>query len=387
VADSYTANYNWTKPDPGASDDTWGDKLNADLDAIDAQVRGIEDGVVGPEGPPGPQGPPGPVGAASTIPGPQGPPGADGATGPQGPAGAQGATGAPGPTGPTGPTGPQGPAGPVPEAPTDGKQYARQNAAWSQVVASGGSSVSVSDTAPASPHVGDLWWDSVGGQMYVWYADANSSQWAPVVNQGRAGAPLIVAPPVAANWVQRNFIGTTVFSDVLGGVSLNTSSTNATVTNVLRACTLPAPATPYTIDMNFSIMVVHNGSTYVKGGCMWFDGAKAHVLTTQWQYATTNAPSFGVESYSTLSTYVSVGNAPAILWNPVSVWMRMRDDGANITFSVSNDGLAWYPAYTSAKSAAYLGASGYTNVGFFANEQVAGNNGSVYMTLKSWWVH
>jgi hypothetical protein len=42
---------------------------------------------------------------------------------------------------------------------------------------SGGASITVSDTAPASPQPGALWWDSVGGQLYLWYADPNSSQW------------------------------------------------------------------------------------------------------------------------------------------------------------------------------------------------------------------
>ena len=43
MADQYTANYGWTKPDVGASDDTWGDKFNTNLDAIDAEVRSIAD--------------------------------------------------------------------------------------------------------------------------------------------------------------------------------------------------------------------------------------------------------------------------------------------------------------------------------------------------------
>ena len=38
MAETLTANYGWTKPDPGASANTWGATLNADLDAIDAQV-------------------------------------------------------------------------------------------------------------------------------------------------------------------------------------------------------------------------------------------------------------------------------------------------------------------------------------------------------------
>lgn len=38
MAETLTANYGWTKPDPGASANTWGATLNADLDKIDAQV-------------------------------------------------------------------------------------------------------------------------------------------------------------------------------------------------------------------------------------------------------------------------------------------------------------------------------------------------------------
>jgi hypothetical protein len=98
VADTFTANYGWTKPDIGASDDTWGDKLNVNFDGIDAQLRTVEDGVTGPPGPQGPQG-------------------------------------APGPTGPAGPPGPQGPDGPggVEEAPMDSYPYARYMATWERL--------------------------------------------------------------------------------------------------------------------------------------------------------------------------------------------------------------------------------------------------------------
>lgn len=90
-------------------------------DAIVAQM--IADAVIeGIPGPPGPQG----------I---QGPKGDTGDTGPMGPQGVKGDTGN------TGATGPQGPAG------TNGTSYT-------------GPTITVSDTAPTSPAVGDVWIDT-----------------------------------------------------------------------------------------------------------------------------------------------------------------------------------------------------------------------------------
>ena len=40
-----TANYRWTKPTVGASDDAWGGYINADLDGIDSVVYGIQTSI------------------------------------------------------------------------------------------------------------------------------------------------------------------------------------------------------------------------------------------------------------------------------------------------------------------------------------------------------
>jgi hypothetical protein len=60
---------------------------------------------------------------------------------------------------------------------------------WTTISGGGGASITVSDTPPSSPAVGALWWDSVGGQLYVWYSDANSSQWVPATNTQGAPGP------------------------------------------------------------------------------------------------------------------------------------------------------------------------------------------------------
>jgi hypothetical protein len=52
----------------------------------------------------------------------------------------------------------------------------------------GGASVTTSDTAPTSPADGDLWYDSVGGRLYVYYEDPNTSQWVDAAPQGGGDA-------------------------------------------------------------------------------------------------------------------------------------------------------------------------------------------------------
>ena len=64
-----------------------------------------------------------------------------GAVGPIGPVGGVGPAGPEGPIGPEGPEGPIGPPGAIAEAPIDGNQYARRDAAWSIVAPAGGGTV------------------------------------------------------------------------------------------------------------------------------------------------------------------------------------------------------------------------------------------------------
>ena len=57
----------------------------------------------------------------------------------------------------------------------------------------GGASVTTSDAAPSSPSAGDLWYNTNAGGLFVYYQDANSSQWVEVVGKTGATGPTNVS--------------------------------------------------------------------------------------------------------------------------------------------------------------------------------------------------
>lgn len=120
-------------------------------------------GATGVQGNIGATGSTGPVGStgATGIQGIQGNIGSTGSTGPIGSTGATGVQGNIGSTGSTGPIGATGSTGPIGATGATGPVY--------QII--------VSDTAPADPAAGTLWWDSTIGSLFFYYNDGSSSQW------------------------------------------------------------------------------------------------------------------------------------------------------------------------------------------------------------------
>ena len=68
--------------------------------------------------------------------------------------------------------------------------------AWGNI----GGGAAIGDTPPSNPGAGDLWWNSADGRMYVYYTDANSSQWVDL-SAGGAGQYL----PLTGGTVSGNF--------------------------------------------------------------------------------------------------------------------------------------------------------------------------------------
>jgi hypothetical protein len=50
-----------------------------------------------------------------------------------------------------------------------------------------GSSITISDSPPATAAAGDMWWESDTGALWLWYVDADSAQWVQVNGGGGGG--------------------------------------------------------------------------------------------------------------------------------------------------------------------------------------------------------
>ena len=94
-----------------------------------------------------------------------------------------------------------------------------------------GASITISDTAPGSPTAGSLWFDSAGGNLYVWYNDGTSSQWVPTTN-----------PSGYLATTGGTVTGLLAVSGAGSGLTLN-PATPGHIDNTIIGATTPAAAT------------------------------------------------------------------------------------------------------------------------------------------------
>jgi hypothetical protein len=73
----------------------------------------------------------------------------------------------------------------------------------------GGSSVTVSATAPVGPSAGNMWWNSTLGKMFIYYNDGDTSQWVEDIS-ARSGTNIDLDGGVASttSWAQTINCGT-----------------------------------------------------------------------------------------------------------------------------------------------------------------------------------
>jgi hypothetical protein len=122
-----------------------------------------------------------------------------------------------------------------------------------------------------------------------------------------------------------------------------------------------APPTPYTFTA-FLTLIVGNGAV----GIGWESNAGAFQVIHE-SFAGglqvnnyTNATTFGANQ-ATAVDFGGTGGSIQFLW------LQIHDDGTNVSFKFSTDGVNFTSLYTVAKSSGALGTSGYNRPGIFFN--------------------
>ena len=107
--------------------------------------------------------------------------------------------------------------------------------------ADAGASVTISDTAPSSPSVGDLWWKSNVGILKVYYNDGSSSQWVDATPQD---APIELPSQTgqAGEFLQTD--GTTMTWEAVVTNPYDTATTSTGYFDLPAGTTAQRPGTP-----------------------------------------------------------------------------------------------------------------------------------------------
>ena len=175
-----------------------------------------------------------------------------------------------------------------------------------------------------------------------------------------------------AAWLNQ---GTSVVTDSATGVNL-TAPPSATTNLSGRYVT--APTAPYAITVLLG--ATRNSSNGSMAGIGWYDGtAKLQVLS--YETNASSSPLLAVRQFASPTTAPGVNAASFANWFSEPIWLRVRDNGTNVSFAFSQDGVNFLDLYSVAKSSGYLGATGYSNLIFFINPGT-GVNGLA--TLLSW---
>lgn len=161
----------------------------------------------------------------------------------------------------------------------------------------GGASVTVSETAPASPSEGDLWMDSSSTQLYIYYNDGTTSQWVQTTaTPTSAGASISVSstPPALPTQGQVWWDSETA--------NLYVAYNDGTGTQWIQSSS--SPVTPTTDDAT----VGTEQPTPAVTGMLWYDTVTSELKVydgTEWQVAgggsSSSNPAPTVESVSPLS--------------------------------------------------------------------------------------
>ena len=262
----------------------------------------------------------------------------------------------------------------------DGKIYFKNSSNvivdYSTIVAAGaGSSVIVSDTAPSSPGVGDIWYESDTGKMFIYY----DSFWVePIASTGPAGIAIQNTAPSSTSilWADTSVTGVGVVpvGGTTGQVLSKGSNTSydAVWANAVSSSDLALKANiasptftgTVTIPAGASISGFAPLANAPLTGVPTAPTASAGTNTTQLAttgFVTTAVSNVRAGAVPNFLVYLSGSNGTATSGATIAYNSEVYDDTNNVTSGVFTvpTGQAGVYSFTAHVNAYNLGTSGY----------------------------
>jgi C1q domain len=192
---------------------------------------------------------------------------------------------------------------------TTGK-FEGYGSAWGNI----GGGAAIGDTPPANPGAGDLWWNSADGRMYVYYTDANSSQWVDL-SAGGAGQYLpLTGGDVTGNVTVTGNVGIGTTSPYTSGLTVAKPSGTGGGVRVQSG----SASADFIINDGLGIYLSNNSSTLPTQ--FWVNGAERMRIDTSGRVTMPYQPAFSVTGpYSGSINPISVasGGGFVVLWQTV----------------------------------------------------------------------
>lgn len=224
----------------------------------------------------------------------------------------------------------------ISEAPIDGNTYGRKDGAWAQVSVSGGGGANITiDTyanRPASPSDGDIFLPT--NSLYAQVYDTSAwKSWGPVWK---------MTPFVSGDFSWLNNGSSTCTITTTNGFTYMTVPAGSTKIRAL----IKSKSTPYTVTVGFIPHIYSTASI----GLLLYDSVTGKCV----EFYFTNTGTCGISKWTapdgssdgTYSLTSGVYNPISLLCNSLVVWMRIADDGTDLTFSISYNGINWIEVYS-----------------------------------------
>ena len=193
---------------------------------------------------------------------------------------------------------------------TDSILYVYRSGAWNAVstATASGSEVRVSDTPNALPSVGDLWWDTIEGQLFIYFTDIDGgSAWmpcSPTVSASGGGAYVNASAPPTQNqgdlWFDINLNQLKVYD---GSQFVTTQNTVAGVLTLNST----SPVTVDNTDSSNPIVGISAATTSDFGSIRLGTQAEVNAASLTDVAITPSTLNAGIENYLPQATEIAKG--------------------------------------------------------------------------------